>query len=166
MTPRSSSHPLTRGSIARCPHLRHLALQLQYLCSSKSCTRVHHLCVFAPSLHRYTKSSFCALSSSRFSSRTPSALFSDPARRPKRWSLPRQTWIDVCTASTSVLHHDLPQEPAKEQSGAAAADRTPTPKSVTEPPNTKSNTQELSRNREPVLSHSIPKKLASVKKTI
>jgi len=29
-----------------------------------------------------------------------------------------------------------PQEPAKEQSGAAAADCTPTPKSVTEPPNT------------------------------
>ena len=57
-------------------------------------------------------------------------------------------WIDVCTASTSVLRHDPPQEPAKEQSGAAAADRTPTPKSVTEPPNTKSkNTQEISRNR-------------------
>ena len=35
---------------------------------------------------------------------------------------------------TSVLLQDLPQEPAKEQSGAAAADRTPTPKSVTEPP--------------------------------
>ena len=49
---------------------------------------------------------------------------------------------------TSVLLRDPPQEPAKEQSGAAAADRTPTPKSVTEPPNTKSNnTQELSRNR-------------------
>ena len=41
----------------------------------------------------------------------------------------------MCTASTSVLRHDPPQEPAKEQSGAAAADRTPTPKSVTEPPN-------------------------------
>jgi len=54
----------------------------------------------------------------------------------------------MCTASTSVLRRDPPQEPAKEQSGAAAADRTPTPKSVTEPPNTKSkNTQELSRNR-------------------
>ena len=54
----------------------------------------------------------------------------------------------MCTASTSVLRHDPPQEPAKEQSGAAAADLTPTPKSVTEPPNTKSdNTQELSRNR-------------------
>ena len=49
---------------------------------------------------------------------------------------------------TSVLLQDPPQEPAKEQSGAAAADRTPTPKSVTEPPNTKSkNTQEISRNR-------------------
>ena len=53
----------------------------------------------------------------------------------------------MCTASTSVLRRDPLQEPAKEQSGAAAADRTPTPKLVTEPPNTKSNnTQELSRN--------------------
>jgi len=42
----------------------------------------------------------------------------------------------VRTASTSVLRRDPPQEPAKEHSGAAAADRTPTPKSVTEPPNT------------------------------
>ena len=42
----------------------------------------------------------------------------DPARWPKRWSLPRQTWIDVCAASTSVLRRDPPQEPAKEQSGA------------------------------------------------
>ena len=49
---------------------------------------------------------------------------------------------------TFVLLRDPPQEPAKEQSGAAAADRTPTPKSVTEPPNTKSkNTQENSRSR-------------------
>ena len=56
--------------------MRHLALQLQYLCSTKSCTCVHHLCVFAPSLHRHTKSSFCVLSSWGFSSRTPSALFS------------------------------------------------------------------------------------------
>jgi len=48
---------------------------------------------------------------------------------------------------SSVLLQNPPQEPAKEQSGAAAADRTPTPKSVTEPPNTKSkNTQEISRN--------------------
>jgi len=70
-------------------------------------------------------------------------------------ALPRQTWIDMCAASTSVLHCDPPEEPAKEQNGAAAADRTPTLKSVTEPPNTKSNTQELSRNREPVLSLSI-----------
>ena len=44
--------------------------------SSKSCTCVHHLSVFAPSLYRYTKSSFCVLSSWRFSSRTPNALFS------------------------------------------------------------------------------------------
>ena len=66
---------------------------------------------------------------------------------------------------TSVLLQDPPQEPAKEQSGAAAADRTPTPKSVTEPPITKSNTQELSRNREPVLSQ-YTQELASVKKTI
>ena len=49
---------------------------------------------------------------------------------------------------TSVLLRDPLQEPAKEQNGAAAADRTPTPKSVTEPPNTKSkNTQEISKNR-------------------
>ena len=49
---------------------------------------------------------------------------------------------------TSVLLQDPPQEPAKEQSGAPAADRTPTPKSVTEPPNTESkNAQEISRNR-------------------
>ena len=66
---------------------------------------------------------------------------------------------------TSVPLRDLPQEPAKKQSGAAAADRTPTPKSMTEPPNTKSNTQELSRNREPVLSQ-YTQELASVKKTI
>ena len=80
-------------------------------------------------------------------------------------AMPRQTWIDVCAASTFVLHRDPPQEPAKEQSGAAAADRTPTPKSVTEPPNTKSNTQELSRNCDPVLSQ-YSLELASVKKTI
>ena len=54
----------------------------------------------------------------------------------------------MCTTSTFVLRRDPLQEPAKEQSGAVAADRTPTPKSVTKPPNTKSNnTQELSRNR-------------------
>ena len=39
---------------------------------------------------------------------------------------------------TSVPIWDPPQEPAKKQSGAAAADRTPTPKSVTVSPNTKS----------------------------
>ena len=44
--------------------------------SSKSGTCIHRLCVFAPSLLRYTKSSFCVLSSWRFSSRTPNALFS------------------------------------------------------------------------------------------
>ena len=38
---------------------------------------------------------------------------------------------------TSVLLRDPPQEPAKEQNGAAAADRTPVPKSVTKSPNTK-----------------------------
>ena len=80
-------------------------------------------------------------------------------------ALPRQTWIDICAVFASVLRRDPPQEPAKEQNGAAAADRTPTPKSVTEPPNTKSNTQELSRNREPVLSQ-YTLELASVKKTI
>jgi len=80
-------------------------------------------------------------------------------------ALPRQTWIDVCAALTSILHRDPPQEPAKEQNGAAAADRTPTPKSVTEPLITKSNTQELSRNREPVLSL-YTQELASIKKTI
>ena len=80
-------------------------------------------------------------------------------------ALPRQTWIDVCAAFASVLRRDPPQEPAKEQNGATAADRTPTPKSVTEPPITKSNTQELSRNREPVLSQ-YTQELASVKKTI
>ena len=55
---------------------------------------------------------------------------------------------------TSVLLQDPPQEPAKEQSGAATADRTPTPKSVTEPPNTKSkNTQELLKEPCNELSH-------------
>ena len=92
-----------------------------------------------------------------FPTKTMFLVITDPACWPERWSLPRQTWIDVCATSTSVLRHDPPQEPAKEQSGAAAADRTPTPKSMTESPNTKSNTQELSRNREPVLSHSILK---------
>ena len=38
---------------------------------------------------------------------------------------------------TSVPLRDPPQEPVKKQSGAAAADRTPTPKSVTVSPNTK-----------------------------
>ena len=38
---------------------------------------------------------------------------------------------------TSVHLRDLPQEPAKKQHGAAAADRTPTLKSVTVSPNTK-----------------------------
>ena len=38
---------------------------------------------------------------------------------------------------TSVPLRDPPQEPAKEQSDTAAADRTPTPKSVTVSPNTK-----------------------------
>ena len=38
---------------------------------------------------------------------------------------------------TSVPLRDPPQELAKKQSGAAVADRTPTPKSVTESPNTK-----------------------------
>jgi len=85
---------------------------------------------------------------------------------PNAGALPRQTWIDACTAFASVLRRDPPREPAKEQSGAAAADRTPTPKSVTEPPITKSNTQGLSRNREPVLSLSYTQELASVKKTI
>jgi len=70
-------------------------------------------------------------------------------------ALPRQTWIDICAALASVLHRDPPQEPAKDE----------TAKSVTEPPNTKSNTRELSRNREPVLSQ-YTQELASVKKTI
>jgi len=79
--------------------------------------------------------------------RAPRWAPDDPACSPERWKLPRQR-IDVCTASNPVLPQDPPQEPAKEQSGAAAADRTPTPKSVTEPRNTKSkNTQEISRNR-------------------
>jgi len=30
-------------------------------------------------------------------------------------SLPRQTWIDVCAVSASVLHRDPPQEPAKDE---------------------------------------------------
>jgi len=30
-------------------------------------------------------------------------------------ALPRQTWIDVCAASTSVLRRDPPQEPAKDE---------------------------------------------------
>ena len=38
---------------------------------------------------------------------------------------------------TSVPLRDPPQEPAKKQSGAVAADRTPTLKSVTVSPNTK-----------------------------
>ena len=38
---------------------------------------------------------------------------------------------------TSVPLRDLPQEPAKKQYGAAAANRTPTLKSVTGSPNTK-----------------------------
>ena len=44
----------------------------------------------------------------------------------------------TCTPlPTSVPLRDPLQEPGKEQSGAAAADRTPMPKSVAEPPNTK-----------------------------
>jgi len=30
-------------------------------------------------------------------------------------ALPRQTWIDVCAVFASVLHHDPPQEPAKDE---------------------------------------------------
>ena len=30
-------------------------------------------------------------------------------------ALPRQTWIDVCGVSASVLHRDPPQEPAKDE---------------------------------------------------
>jgi len=30
-------------------------------------------------------------------------------------TLPRQTWIDLCAALTSVLHCDSPQEPAKDR---------------------------------------------------
>ena len=30
-------------------------------------------------------------------------------------ALPRQTWIDVCAVSASVLHRDPPQEPAKDE---------------------------------------------------
>ena len=58
-------------------------------------------------------------------------------------ALARQTWIDFWAASTSVFHRDSPQEPAKEQNGTTAAYRAPTPKSATEPPITKSKTQEL-----------------------
>ena len=58
----------------------------------------------------------------------------------------------TCTPlQTSVLLRDPPQEPAKEQSGAAAADRTPTPKSVTESPNTK---RKLRTGTVQILSHS------------
>ena len=52
---------------------------------------------------------------------------------------------------TSALLRDPPQEPAKEHSGAAAADRTPTPKSVTESPNTK---RKLRTGTVQILSHS------------
>ena len=52
---------------------------------------------------------------------------------------------------TPVLLQDPLQEPAKEQSGAAAADRTPTPKSVTESPNTK---RKLRTGTVQILSHS------------
>ena len=58
-------------------------------------------------------------------------------------ALPRQTWIGFCAVLASVFHRDSPQEPAKEQNGAAAADHAPTPKSATEPPITKSKSQEL-----------------------
>ena len=30
-------------------------------------------------------------------------------------ALPRQTWIDFCTVSASVLHRDPPQEPTKDE---------------------------------------------------
>ena len=80
-------------------------------------------------------------------------------------ALPRQTWIDVCAVSASVFHRDSPQEPAKEQNGAAAADHAPTPKSATEPPITKSETQELSQGIVQC-SLSVYSRLASVKKTI
>ena len=81
-------------------------------------------------------------------------------------ALPRQTWIDVCAASTSVLHRDPPQEPAKEQSGTAAADRTPMPKSVTEPPNTSRVTLKNSQGTVQCSLSQYTQELASVKKTI
>ena len=50
--------------------------------------------------------------------------------------MPRQR-IDVRTASHLRSSRDLLPEPAKKRYGAAAADRTPTLKSVTVSPNTK-----------------------------
>ena len=60
----------------------------------------------------------------------------DPACWPKRWNC-LVKGSTCAPLHTSVPLRDPPQEPAKKQSGAAAADRTPTPKSVTESPNTK-----------------------------
>ena len=93
-------------------------------------------------------------------------IVGDPTCWLECWNLPRQTWIDVCTASTSVLRRDPPQEPAKEQSGAAAADRTPTPKSVTEPPNTSRVTLRNSQGTVQCSLSQYAQELASIKKTI
>jgi len=72
----------------------------------------------------------------------------------------------MCTASTSVLRHDPPQEPAKEHSVAAAADRTPTPKSVTEPPNTSRAKLLNSQGTVQCSLSQYAQELASVKNTI
>ena len=74
---------------------------------------------------------------------------------------PGSTYAPCLPPSFAAIHLKNLQR----RNGAAAADRTPTPKSVTESPITKSNTQELSRNREPVLSQ-YTQELASVEKKI
>ena len=58
----------------------------------------------------------------------------DPACWPRRKSLASSNLDRLCAVLASVLHSDSPQEPAKGQNGAAAADHAPTPKSATEPP--------------------------------
>ena len=68
----------------------------------------------------------------------------DPACWPGRKNFASLDLDRVCAVLASVLRLDSPQEPAKRQNGAAAADHAPTPKLATEPPNTKRKTQELS----------------------
>ena len=79
-------------------------------------------------------------------------------------ALPRQTWIDVCVVFASVLHHDPPQEPAKDETAPLRPIALRRPSQRLNHQLLKSETQELSGTVTSSLS--VYSRLASVKKTI